>query len=390
MVHADSSARGRCRAQAAVRQVWSSLILLVGVCPAAYAQAVPTSYGLFPSPTPNSNLTATEEAVRRPVRVTYRSTAGLPSLRTTREAVSRAPRHQQRPSELRALYARLTVNDGDDFVNVEPLGTDVRVRAVRVSAANEWCPGWVVQAVEKIVPRTTVQAVTGVRVCAISKQRVDTALKRAPDHYGYVDFVGSIDAVVADCDGVKRAFVFKMPPLIDRTVLRRRAPDVSALWDIGRRMRSLAGDRGASNPFEDSTPEGRSARETLGTSMVPDLLMGVYAGYLKQRLTAYIGPPIQREPSWVEVVERTSLSLATYVEPVMPPIAISARVFGDVRLRITADPVTGSVTAVEPLGPSLPFLGPSAAAAIRDWRFAPETAPIGPVDVTVRFRLRCP
>jgi hypothetical protein len=37
--------------------------------------------------------------------------------------------------------------------------------------------------------------------------------------------------------------------------------------------------------------------------------------YLKEQLTGYDGPPAQREPSWVEVLERASLSLATYVEP---------------------------------------------------------------------------
>jgi hypothetical protein len=79
--------------------------------------------------------------------------------------VGQVPRRRERSSELRALYLRLTVDDGTDFVNVEPLAADVRVRAVRVASVNEWCrPGWVVQAVEKIVPRTTVQALAGV-VC---------------------------------------------------------------------------------------------------------------------------------------------------------------------------------------------------------------------------------
>jgi hypothetical protein len=336
VARADSSAPARSRAQPVVREVWWCLILVVGLCPGAYAQAVPTN------------------------------------------------------PDLRALYIRLTLNDGDDFVSVEALGADVRVRVVRVAEASEWCPGWVVQAVEKMVPRTTVQAVAGVRVCAISTQRVENALKRAPAHYGYVDFIGSIDVVVADCGGRERVFVFKMPPLIDRAVLRRRAADVSALWDIGVRTRALASHSGASDPFEDSTPAVRAAREALGTSIVPDLLAGTYGDYLKQPLTGYTGPPIQREPSWVEVLERASLRLATYVEPVMPAIAISARVFGDVRLRITADPATGLITNVEPFGPSPPLLAPSAVAAIRNWRFAPATAPIGPVDVTVRFRLRCP
>lgn len=246
------------------------------------------------------------------------------------------------------------------------------------------------QAVEKVLPHTTVQAVAGRRVCAISRQRVESALKRSPDRYGYVDFIGSIDAVIADCGAAEREFVFAMPPMVDRHALSRRAPDVAALWALGARMRRLASDRKADDPFMDAMSDSRAAREALGTSIVPELLAGKYAPYLTPRLTGYAGPPTQLEPSWVEVVERSSLNLATYVEPVMPQMAISARVFGDVRLRIIAEPATGLIAQVEPLGASPPLLAPSALAAVRGWRFAPGAAPAGPLDVTVRFRLRCP
>jgi len=246
-----------------------------------------------------------------------------------------------------------------------------------------------VQAVETTLPRTTVQAVAGLRICAISNRRVERALKRAPDHHTYVDFIGSLDAVIADCGAAEREFVFAMPPLVDREVLRRRSPDVAALWDLGARLRAVAMGSEADDPFAGATPEIRAAREALGTSIVPELLVGKYAIYLKRRLAGYTGPPAEWEPQWVEVVERPSLNLAMYVQPVMPAIAISARVFGDVRLKITAEPASGLVIQVDALaGP--PLLVPPAVGAIRAWRFAPGAAPVGPLDVTIRFRLRCP
>jgi hypothetical protein len=77
--------------------------------------------------------------------------------------------------ELQAIHARVGINYGDDFVIAEPVGPDVRLRVVRVASANEWCPGVLVQAIEKVLPRTTVQAVARLRVCAITDRRVATA-----------------------------------------------------------------------------------------------------------------------------------------------------------------------------------------------------------------------
>ena len=82
--------------------------------------------------------------------------------------------------ELQAIHARIGVNYGDDFVIAEPVGPDVRLRVVRVALANEWCPGVLVQAVEKVLPRTTVQAVARLRVCSITDRRVATALSVRP------------------------------------------------------------------------------------------------------------------------------------------------------------------------------------------------------------------
>ncbi|MDO8680667.1 MAG: hypothetical protein Q7R30_19290 [Acidobacteriota bacterium] len=111
----------------------------------------------------------------------------------------------------------------------------------------------------------------------MSSRRVENALKAAPASYQAIDFFGRVDAVVADCGGADKEFVFIMPPLVDHEVLGRRAPDVKALWDLGGRMRALAFDRSSDDPFADATPEVQAAREALGTAMVPVLLAGRYA-----------------------------------------------------------------------------------------------------------------
>jgi TonB family protein len=309
-------------------------------------------------------------ALPRPLRVLAAIVAIV-----TSSGVGRA--HAAPPQELRSLHLRFNVEYGDAFVFVEQQGRDVRLRAVEVVFPNEYCPKLVVRAAEKIVTNTTVQKLAGTPVCSMTNARVDAALKKARDrHGGYIDFQGSIDAVVAECGGETREFVLEMPPVVDQDRLRRGSPDVGALFDLARRLRSVIL---ASEAYD----------EALGTALVPYLLSGKYSALLTPKLSSYTGPPAVREPRWSEIVERASLDLVEYVQPVMPPIAISARVAGDVRVRLTVDAGTGAVTSAEALsGP--PLLAPAALDAIRRWRFSPGAAPAGPLEVTARFSVRCP
>lgn len=319
--------------------------------------------------------------------------------------------HAQPSDGLRSFFVRLQ----DDLISVEPVGENVRVRVIRIAPADESCPALLVRAVERILPRTTVQAAARARMCTITDRRVERALAAAPSSFHGVDFIGSVDVVAAMCGKEEKLFVFRQPPIVDRRVLRRLAPDVGALWESGDRLRAFAaGETRWSpesffDPFSSATAGTQAAQEALGTSLIPELISGKYEAafggwtcwdattrketpcvpnYLARTLRDYTGPPSQRGPLPVELVERESLGLATYVAPVLSPIAVSARVFGDVRLRITADPATGSVTNVESLTGS-PLHVPAAIAAARTWRFATESTPREPIDVTLRFQLRC-
>lgn len=303
-----------------------------------------------------------------------------------------APAGAQTADGLRSFYARVHENFGDDIVSVEPSGSDVRVRVIRVALADERCPAQLVEAVERILPETTVQAVAGVRICDISNRRVARALAAAPSPYSLIDFIGSIDITVAACPTGERVFVFRMPPLVNTDKLRRQAPDVEALWEVGRKVRTLATPRVGREPFGDESPGARTAREAFGTSLLPELRSGRYDAafpdhYFATLLDGYAAPPEQRGPLPLELVERDSLDLITYVAPVMPPIAVSARVFGDVRLRLTVNPDTGVVSGVQTLSGS-PLHTDAAVNAARQWRFAPATAR-EPIEVTLRFEERC-
>jgi hypothetical protein len=304
-------------------------------------------------------------------------------------AVSVGPGHPTPGTvpELRAVHARMTVERGEDFVSVEPAGDGVRVRAVHVLTSNNWCPLTVVEAMERVLPATTVQTVVGVPVCDVSDAEVRRAVAKAPDFRGYVDFRGRIDAVVADCGERERGFAFVMPPVIDVAKLQRQSPRVAAIKGLGTRLRALVtgGAPDAYDPFEGMSAADRPTREALGTALVPELLRGPYSEVLTPRLTGYTQAPARRHPNFVEVVGLEAFPLETFVEPVMPQIAASARVFGDVRVAVTADPVTGRVTEAMVLdGP--PLLRQAAADAISRWRYRPTGVLVAPPVVTVRFR----
>jgi hypothetical protein len=300
-----------------------------------------------------------------------------------------AQAEKKRPLAPHSVYVKRPVMGGADYVSVEPLGSDVRIRVVRV-AMEDQCPRVVVQAAETIVPRTTVGDVVATRVCDVSQKRIDRALKGSRAREQQTDSFPSLVVVVADCGEFQADLGFLNLHVIDVERLNRKAPEVEALWTLGDRLQARV--MGPEHPvlgyFGDAPPDVRAAREALGTAVVPDLLAGPFGVDLKG-LRGYTGPRPPRDPASVEVIERASLKLAHYVDPVMPKIAISALVTGDVRLKVSANRDTGAVTNVEVMA-GAPLLIDAAVTAAKQWRFAPGAVPTEPVDATVRFQLRCP
>jgi TonB family protein len=291
-------------------------------------------------------------------------------------------------SDLRALHLRATTGRlGDDFVFVEPVDTGVRIRAIRVETASDWCPALVVQASERVVPDTTVQALAQAQVCAMTSERMEAAHRKAPYRRGLVDFIGSVEAVIAACGSRNKEFVRQMPPVVDDQLLLRQSPDVAALWDLLPRLRGLALGDSSYDPFASATADMQVQREALGTSLVPTLLAGPYGPYLSRLLTGYTGPPAQLEAVG-EVLDREGLRLVEYKPPRTPQIALSARIFGDVRLRLRVDDASGSVLEVVVVE-GTPLLATAATAAVKAWRFVPGAAAPDGVVVTVRFRRPC-
>ncbi len=68
-------------------------------------------------------------------------------------------------NQLRSFFV---VYNGSEVTEVEPVGSDVRVRVIEAGPADQHCPNLVVSAVERTIPHTTVQAVARAQLCSIS------------------------------------------------------------------------------------------------------------------------------------------------------------------------------------------------------------------------------
>jgi len=321
-------------------------------------------------------------------------------------ALHRASASSRSHETLQSFYvARFYFSDylpgwSHQILDITPQGDDVRVRVIRISLANEFCPGVIVRAAEHVFPHTSVRKIAGRDICAFTSEGVDAALKAAAPKSAGDTWDSATETIVAKCGATQKEFDFPYPAQVDQKVLERSNPGVSNLWDTNYRVFRRAFGKNFS--LNGSTPDKEKEMEQLGTKLVPELISGkyqaAYAGskcgdkdcdnYLAWQLRGYTEAPQPTDPSVVTLLEADSLHFAKFVSPVMPRIALIAHVSGDVHLRILADPQTGLVTKVQTVsGP--PLLVKAAVDAAQSWRFARESMSGQPFEVTLRFELRC-
>ena len=317
-----------------------------------------------------------------------------------------ARENARRQNTLESLYiARTYFSDfipgwSEQITEVTPQGQNVRVRIIHISQANYYCSGLIVRAAEHIFPHTSIKKVAGQDLCAFTSEGVDAALRAAaPKTFGDRSD-SATETIVAKCGTTEKKFYFPYPVEVDQKALERENPAVSRLWDINYRVFKRA--LGQTFSFSDLTPEQQRQMEDLGTKLVPELVSGkyqtAYAGgkcgdqdcdnYLAWQLKGYTAARQPYDPYVVTLLDADSLHLDKYVSPVMPQIAKTAHVYGDVRLRIFLDPATGTIRNVEAVsGP--PILLRASIEAARSWQFAPRASSGEPLEATLRFELRC-
>jgi hypothetical protein len=289
----------------------------------------------------------------------------------------------------------------DEILEVTSEGKDVRVRVIRISSATRYCGGQLVRAAERVLPDTTIKKLTGrVDLCSYTGHDVTAALNAAAPK-GITDTWDSATlSIVAKCRAQERVLDFPYPAQVDLKALQRDNPRVRALWDLNYKVRSRAFGKRFS--FRDLSAAQEKEFEDLGTKLLPELVSGQFdagfgnytcanqkcdTNYLAWLLRGYTGPPANRDPAYVEIIN-TSLRLAKYDLPKYPPIAKTAHLFGEVRLRIVPEMQTGLVKDVQ-LVSGNPLLGSVAINAAKKWQFSSGLQSDQPVEVVLKFHL-CP
>jgi TonB family protein len=287
-------------------------------------------------------------------------------------------------------------------LEVTPQEKDLRVRVIRISAANPYCEGDLVRAADRVLPETTMRKIAGkIDICSYIDESVTAALKAAvPKGVESIEDSATL-SIVAKCGAQEKVFGFLYPEEVDQKVFHRENPRVTRLWDLTYRVRSHAFGKHFS--LRDLPAAQEKEAEDLGTRLLPELVSGKFdsafcdytcagkkcdTNYLAWLLRGYTGPPVSRDPSSVERVNASSLRLSKYDLPKYSPLAKQARIFGEVRLTLAPDTQTGRVKDVQ-LVSGNPMLGNPAVDAVRQWQFSPGTQLGQPVAAVLRFSL-CP
>jgi hypothetical protein len=288
---------------------------------------------------------------------------------------------RQQFSDVSSGYGELV--SWDPLLEVVPVDGGVRVRVIRLSS-NSACKGVFVEAAERIIPKATVASISGVDLCAIDEKRAAATLHRSRVE-SMVVYAGENDQVVTTCHD--RVHVLDLPDsnFYDMKSLRSRDRTLAQAMDLLTRVWDRA--FGSDSPFDPSGSNSTPERQKAAAAAVADLKAGRFPEVLgaEFRNDLVTDGPTRLLPAEAQLVEPGSLRFDSYAAVPMPPIALSARVFGDVHLRLTVVPATGVVTDVTVISGG-PLLAPAASAAARAWRLTPGTATSNQIEVTLRFQ----
>lgn len=342
------------------------------------------------------------------------SAGGFVSARTSptsRRAINRAMETQEK-TELGEFYVvRQAVSSNgpgwsDTILDVRDEVGGVRVREIRIAPLNRNCAHLVtVKAVETVLPNTTAAKVAGkFKLCSYPEDDfagVIQVAKRGDLEPDSLEATAN-QTIVAKCGTKETLYELPDQDLLKFEALRRADARIAALWDLKDDVEDRA--FGKDFAFAKATAEQNKERQEMGAKFVPEILAGKFDSGFSDRacafaecrdhnaesaLQGYRGPIDDKDPTFVELLNASSLHLAKFDLPSYPWEAQRALVQGEVRLRIFFDPSTGLVTNVEPLSGDDKLQDASVKAA-KTWRFETEVAPKSPREATLRFGFHCP
>jgi hypothetical protein len=224
-----------------------------------------------------------------------------------------------------------------------------------------------------------------VDLCAIDEKKAASTLKRSKNR-DLIVFASDNATIVVACQGRVKVFHLADSNLYNMESLRSRNSALARAVEMFTHVRDRA--FGDENPFEHHGPQLTPEQQKIARAVVADLESGRFNEGLGKDERRYRVTDRPSSGDAEALLEPATLKFDSYQPVRFPPIAMAARVFGDVRLRLTVVPATGIVTDVVVVSGG-PLLAPDAAAAARAWRLAAGSVASDRIDVTLRFRSPC-
>ncbi len=285
-------------------------------------------------------------------------------------------------------------------------GEGTRVRYIRIAPANSFCARDItVKTVERLLPRTRPrQLAQPLHICSLSEIYAQTAIRRSHIQTAVVVDEHPVSSViVARCGS--RESIFPLPYLqtLDFKELKKKAPDVAALWALADEIPERI--FGREFPSEAHTTEQDSELQSLGAKVAPEIFSGKYdrgAGdvpcewigrgcdpkSLASVLRDYHDLLADSVPARVQLLNSQELKLSIYVPPRYPRIAQQARIYGTVELELEVDAQTGWIKDGRAIS-GHPLLQGAAMEVARYWRLDPKETLQHSVRAVLGFSIQC-
>lgn len=294
-----------------------------------------------------------------------------------------------------------------ELLTVSADGRDSVIRYIRLEHVVQLAcgQGLIVKGMEVRLPDISPAEFTrGANPCAADRRELGLAQKRRGE--GASPFEPQEMGIVAQC-GSRRNNLRLIDSRIEEPLMA--GPFSTGLRDLWE-LRSRVIERAFPNrtPWEAGSAADDFGIQEVGARFIPELAKGKYDQGLRQAcnprfggcqsrtfrelLDDYQGPRDAAELATMaapRVLDADRYVFAKYADPVYPALAKSARIQGQVELRLIVDPPTGDILSVS-VESGHPMLKTSATDAAKQWRFAPGWANSTGVKLVLEYAIRCP
>jgi hypothetical protein len=220
----------------------------------------------------------------------------------------------------------------------------------------------IVQAAEARVRNETPGKLVGANnPCAIRPDALEATLKRYPRSEGVFEAISF--GIVVQCGQSSVSLGLPIDQQVDLKKLSKVYPEMARSWDLMSEVtRRVFGEK---DVFHDRGQEEDAALQSAGEKFVPELIAGRYDAGLalavkgnvgtwespsfQSLLGGYRGPisATEEKASYVpRLVGADVYRFSQYVPPKFPPLALQARIQGNVELQLSVQPTAGEVSGV--------------------------------------------